>query len=76
MLSVCSPSVTGVHCDKTAEDRIIQFSSNVAQCLTSLPAKFDDEIRRGSLDQGAQIFRLPGAISKTVRYRASVTINH
>ena len=44
-----------VYCDKTAEARIMQFYSNVAQCRTSLPAKFDYEIRRGPLDRGAQI---------------------
>jgi len=30
------------------------FYYNVAQCLNSLPAKFDSEIRSGSLDWGAQ----------------------
>ena len=29
---------------------IMQFSLNVAQCLDPLPAKFDDKIRKGSLD--------------------------
>jgi len=38
-----------------AEVRIIQFSLNVAKCLSSLPAKFNDKIRRGSLDQGLQL---------------------
>ena len=47
-------SVTRVYCDKTAEARMMPFYSNVAQCLNSLPAKFDSEIRRGPFDRGAQ----------------------
>jgi len=47
--------VPRVYCDKTAEARIMQFYSNVAQCRTSLPAKFDYEIRRGPLDRGADL---------------------
>ena len=46
--------MTRVYCDKTAKARIMQFSLNVAQCLNSLPGKFDYEIRRGPLDRGAQ----------------------
>jgi len=55
MLSVVclSSVVTRVYCDKTAEVRIMQFSpKNVAQCHNSLPAKFDNEIRRGSPRSG------------------------
>jgi len=57
------------------------FHWNVAQCLNSLPAKFDDKIRRGPLDLGTQtgvgLFLTSRCfISETVRDRASVTINH
>jgi len=45
MSSVCLLSVSRVYCDKTVKDRIMQFSLNVAQCLISLHAKCDDEIR-------------------------------
>jgi len=55
-MSVCRLSVTRMYCDKTGEVKIMQFHYNVAQCLfTSLHAEFDDEIRRGPLDRGAQI---------------------
>jgi len=50
----CRLSVMQVHCDKMAAARIMQFSLNVARCFNSLPAKFDDKLRRGPLDLGAQ----------------------
>jgi len=68
-LSVCL-SGTRVYCDQTVEVRIMQFSINVAQCLDSLFAKFDDEIREESSQSGAQaevevVFdRLVDAISR------------
>jgi len=43
-----------VYCDKMAKDRIMLFYYNVEQCPISLPAQFDDEIRRGSAQSGAQ----------------------
>ena len=42
-------SVTGVYCDKTTEDSIMQFSLKCSPMSDLLPAKFDSEIRRGSL---------------------------
>ena len=54
MSSVVCLSVTRVYCDKTAAVRIMQFHLIVAQCISSLPAKYDDKIRRGSRDLGAQ----------------------
>jgi len=43
-----------VYCDKTAEASIMQFSLKCKQCLSSLPAKFDDEILRGYRQLEAQ----------------------
>ena len=40
--------MTWVYRDKTAEARIMQFSSKCSQCLNSLPTKIDFKIRRGS----------------------------
>jgi len=52
---ICRLSETRVYCDETAEARIMQFSKHVAQCLNSLPAKFDDKIRRWPLDLGLKV---------------------
>jgi len=48
MLSGVCLSVTRVYCDKTAEVRIIQFLLKCSPMLYFLPAKFDDQILRGS----------------------------
>ena len=64
---ICRLSVTRVYCDKTAAVRIVQFSINVAQYLYSLPAKFDDKIRRRPSIWGLKVgwggFRLRVAVS-------------
>jgi len=39
---------------KRLQLRSCSFHKNVAQCLISLPPKFDDKIRRGTLELGAQ----------------------
>jgi len=58
------------------------FHSNVAQCLKSLPAKFDYEIRRSPLDREAQTAVGWFSIEFAMLYlgngedRAKVTINH
>jgi len=56
-LSVCLSVVTRVYCDKTAGLKLgsCSFHYNVVQCLSSSPAKFDDEIRRGSLNWGLKL---------------------
>jgi len=41
-------AVTRGYCDKTAKDKIMQFHTYVAQCLSSLPAKFDYDIQKES----------------------------
>jgi len=53
----------------------------VALCLNSLPAKFDDRIRRCPLDLGSQIrvgwfSTLRCSIQETARDRDLVKINH
>ena len=56
MLSVVwlSSVVTRGYCGRTAEVRTTRFHWNVAQYLSSAPAKFDDEIRREFPRSGAQ----------------------
>jgi len=62
---VCLSSVTRVYCDKMAEARIMQLSLPCS--LSSKPAKFDYEIRRGHHDCGLKLgwggFRFRDAIS-------------
>jgi len=77
MSSVCgmSLSVTQMYCDKTAKSRSCNFNHDVAQCLITWHAKFDDEIRRGSPRLGTQtrvgwFLTLRCYISETVRDRA------
>jgi len=48
MLSVCLSVVTQAFCDKQLYLESCSFKYSVAQCLSSWPAKFDDEIRRES----------------------------
>jgi len=62
----CRLSATRVYCDKTAEARIMQFSINVAQCINSLPFKFDYEIQRESPRSGAQTMTSRCCISRSV----------
>jgi len=52
LLSVVCLSVTRVYCDKTADNRIMQFSPKCSQIINSLPVKFAEEILRGPLDRG------------------------
>ena len=65
LLSVCLSSVTRMYCHKKAEVRIVQFSLKCSP-MPSVPAKFDDKIRRGPSIWGAQSrlggFRLRDAI--------------
>ena len=60
---VCLSFVTRVYCDKTAAVRIMQFSLNIAQCLNSLPAKFDDKgsARSGGFFDFAMLYLGNGA---------------
>jgi len=50
MLFVCHLYVTPVYCNKTTEVGIMRFSLKSSEMSRRLNVKFDDEIRRGSLE--------------------------